>query len=141
MSDLKFSPQFNGAIRVLLIEDMPNLRMQMRNDLLGLGITGIIDEAENIALGVKQLKTNKYDLIICDWNLPDGTGFDLLVKFKESPLSKNTPFVLCTTVDEVSSILKALSAGADEYIVKPWQVAEIKKKIEAVMIKKLSKKS
>lgn len=140
MSDLKFSPQFNGAIRVLLIEDMLNLRTQMKSDLRGLGITGTIDEAENIALGVAQIKANKYDLIICDWNLPDGTGYELLVKFKESAISRSTPFILCTTVDEVTSILKALSAGADEYIVKPWQVSELKKKIEAVMAKKAQKK-
>lgn len=140
MSDLKFGAQFNGAIRVLLIEDMLNLRTQMKNDLRGLGITGTIDEAENIALGVAQIKANKYDLIICDWNLPDGTGYELLVKFKESAISRSTPFILCTTVDEVTSILKALSAGADEYIVKPWQVGELKKKIEAVMAKKAQKK-
>lgn len=140
MSELKFGPLFNCSIRVLLIEDMPDLRVQMKNDLRGLGITGTIDEAENIALGVAQIKANKYDLIICDWNLPDGTGYELLVKFKESAISKSTPFVLCTTVDEVSSILKALSAGADEYIVKPWQVSELKKKLEAVMVKKAQKR-
>lgn len=140
MSDLKFSPNFNFAIKVLLIEDMANFRAQMTQDLRNLGLLGEIDEAENISQGVAKLKQSKYDLVICDWNLPDGTGYDLLIKFKESVLSRTTPFVLCTTVDEVSSILKALAAGADEYIVKPWQVAELRKKIEAVMLKKAQKK-
>lgn len=136
MSVQKFSPNLNLQMRVLLIEDMENFRKQMLNDLRELGLTGIIDEAENIQSAVSLLKQNKYDLILSDWNLPDGTGYDLLVKFKQSALSKNTPYILCTTMDEVSSILKALSAGADEYIVKPWQQAEVRKKIEAVMLKK-----
>ncbi len=136
MSVQKFSPNMNLQMRVLLIEDMENFRKQMLNDLRELGLTGIIDEAENIQSAVSLLKQNKYDLILSDWNLPDGTGYDLLVKFKQSALSKNTPYILCTTMDEVSSILKALSAGADEYIVKPWQQAEVRKKIEAVMLKK-----
>lgn len=140
MSDLKFSPNFNCAIKILLIEDMENFRTQLIQDLRNLGVVGEIDEAENISQSVAKLKQNKYDIVICDWNLPDGTGYDLLIKFKESILSRTTPFVLCTTVDEVSSILKALSAGADEYIVKPWQVAELRKKIEAVMLKKAQKK-
>lgn len=136
MSLQKFSPNMNLQMRVLIIEDMENFRKQMLNDLRELGLTGIIDEAENIQSAVSFLKQNKYDLILSDWNLPDGTGYDLLVKFKQSALSKSTPYILCTTMDEVSSILKALSAGADEYIVKPWQQAEVRKKIEAVMLKK-----
>lgn len=136
MSVQKFSPNMNLQMRVLIIEDMENFRKQMLNDLRELGLTGIIDEAENIQSAVSFLKQNKYDLILSDWNLPDGTGYDLLVKFKQSALSKSTPYILCTTMDEVSSILKALSAGADEYIVKPWQQAEVRKKIEAVMLKK-----
>ncbi len=139
MSNLKFSSQINPNIKVLLIEDMENFRVQMMQDLRSLGITGQIDQAENIAQGVERIKSARYDLVICDWNLPDGVGYDLLVKFKESHLLKLTPFVMCTTVDEISSILKAVQAGADEYIVKPWQVTELKKKIEAVLIKKAQK--
>lgn len=136
MSDIKFSSHMNLNIRILIIEDMENFRRQMLKDLRDLGMVGTIDEAENIQSAVNLLKQNKYDLILSDWNLPDGTGYDLLVKFKQSALSKNTPYILCTTMDEVSSILKALSAGADEYIVKPWQTNELRKKIEAVMLKK-----
>lgn len=136
MSQLKFSNNINLQMRILLIEDMENFRTQMLKDLRELGIEGVIDEAENIQSAINFLKQNKYDLILSDWNLPDGTGYDLLVKFKQSALSKSTPYVLCTTMDEVTNILKALSAGADEYIVKPWQQAELRKKIEAVMMKK-----
>lgn len=136
MSEIKFSSHMNLNIRILIIEDMENFRRQMLKDLRDLGMVGTIDDAENIQSAVNLLKQNKYDLILSDWNLPDGTGYDLLVKFKQSALSKNTPYILCTTMDEVSSILKALSAGADEYIVKPWQTNELRKKIEAVMLKK-----
>ncbi len=136
MNDVKFSSLINVNMKILLIEDSPNFMEQMKKDLRSLGMAGVIDEAENIAQGVQAIKATKYDLIISDWNLPDGTGYELLVKFKETSYSKTTPFILCTTIDDINQILKALSAGANEYIVKPWKITELKKKIEAVMGKK-----
>lgn len=81
-------------------------------------------------MGSRSFRPKKIQFIICDWNLPDGTGFDLLKKFRKIPAYAGIPFVMCTTMDEISNILEAIQAGANEYIVKPWEIDELRKKIE-----------
>lgn len=122
--------------KLLIIEDMENLRSQMTRDLISLGFKKEqLIEADSLAMAVKQIKNHRPDLIISDWNLPDGIGFDLLVKLKSTPSLAHIPFVLCTTMDDIQNILQAINAGASEYIVKPWNLEELKKKLEVVLAK------
>jgi two-component system, chemotaxis family, chemotaxis protein CheY len=121
---------------VLIIEDLPNISSQLKHDLTQMGISGDIQIAETIAAATQKMNVNKYDIVFIDWLLPDGTGYDILLKFKSSPMFAKTAFIVCTSVNDVQNVLKALTAGADEYIVKPWQLTELKKKIEPVLIAK-----
>lgn len=127
---VKIDDKFPSNITYLLIEDMDSIRVQMRNDLRQLGVTGTILEAACIADAVKIIQTEKIQFIICDWNLPDGTGLNLLIKFRAVKAYATIPFVMCTTMNEIGNILEAIKAGANEYIVKPWQIDELQKKIK-----------
>ena len=133
---IKIPGKFPTAITILLIEDMDNLRVQMISDLKSLGHSGVILEAACVADAIQVIQKNKIDFIICDWNLPDGTGFDLLVKFRKIPAYSHIPYVMCTTMDEISNILNAIQEGANDYIVKPWKVDELNKKITSVWANK-----
>ena len=129
---IKIPGKFPTTITILLIEDMENLRIQMKSDLKSLGHTGIILEAPCIADAIQTIQHNEIDFIICDWNLPDGTGFELLKKFRKIPAYAHIPYVMCTTMDEISNILSAIQEGANDYIVKPWKAEELNKKITSV---------
>ena len=129
---IKLSGKFPKAITILLIEDMDNLRVQMIEDLKSIGHTGSILEAACVADAIRVIQSNQIDFIICDWNLPDGTGFDLLKKFRKIPAYEHIPYVMCTTMDEISNILSAIQEGANDYIVKPWKIEELNKKITSV---------
>lgn len=119
---------------ILHVEDMQQVRMEMKKDLIDMGFPAQkIYQVEDILSFIKFVKNLKPDLIICDWNLPDGTGFDLLKKVKTINALKDIPFVLCTTMDEINNILEAVSAGASEYVVKPWKVDELEKKLKFVL--------
>ena len=122
--------KFPTNLTFLLIEDMDTLRVQMKSDLRKLGVTGTIFEAPCIADAIKIIQSAEIEFIICDWNLPDGTGYDLLQKFRKIPAYAGTPYVMCTTMNEISNILDAIKAGANEYIIKPWDIDELKKKLE-----------
>lgn len=136
MADLKIANSINPNLKILVIEDMENLRAQMISDLISLGFNPeTIASAEDLGHAVGEIKKRIPELIISDWNLPDGIGFDLLVKIKKTPALAHIPFILCTTIDDINNILKAINAGASEYIVKPWQIEELKKKIEITMAK------
>lgn len=133
---VKIPPKFPTDITFLLIEDMDNLRVQMISDLKSLGHTGIILEAPCIADAIQTIQHEEIDFIICDWNLPDGTGFELLKKFRQIPAYAHIPYVMCTTMDEIANILNAIQEGANDYIVKPWKVEELNKKIISVWANK-----
>lgn len=132
----KIPEKFPEDITFLLIEDMDNLRVQLKNDLIQLGHKGIILEAACVKDAIQTIQHEEIDFIICDWNLPDGTGFDLLKKFRKIPAYAQTPYVMCTTMDEISNILSAIQEGASDYIVKPWKIEELHKKITLVWASK-----
>ena len=124
--------QNNGNLleaTVLVVEDMDNLRAQMIKDLRSLGFKGKIVEAVGVESAIQVVKTEKIAFFISDWNLLDGTGLIFLKKIRATPNYANTPFVMCTTKSEVGSVLEAVQAGANDYIVKPWTVDELKKKV------------
>ena len=113
----------------LLIEDMKNLRIKMKEDLQKFIENATFLEAENLAEAYAHCEKENIDMIISDWNLPDGVGIDLLTKIKGTDKFKDVPFLMCTTMDNIDDILNAISAGADEYLVKPWSMDELKDKV------------
>ncbi len=117
-------------ISFLHLEDMSSIRMKLKSDLKALGFTGKIFEAANIKEAIKLCNQEKFDFIISDWNLPDGTGFSFLKKLKATNKFKNIPFLMCTTVDEVEHIISAINEGANEYLVKPWEEADLQEKLD-----------
>ena len=116
-------------VNFLVIEDMDNIRKQLVNDLRQIGVTSKIFEAANLQAAVKICQTEEFAFVISDWNLPDGTGHDFLKKFRAIEKFKKVPFVMCTTNSEINFFLEAVKSGANDYIVKPWKVEELKKKL------------
>ncbi len=114
---------------VLVLEDMTNIREQLVGDLRQIGIIGPILEAENVTQAREFLSNSKFEMVISDWNLPDGTGLDFLRETKAKPSTKNIPFIMCTTMDEITNIMTAIEEGATEYVVKPWDIDELADKV------------
>lgn len=113
---------------------MDTFKNQMIQELQNMGfLKENITHAVDLAACVRCLKLETPDIIISDWNLPDGTGFDLLKKVKTVDNFKDIPFILCTTISEINNILDAVAAGAAEYIVKPWVEEELRKKIKVAI--------
>lgn len=119
-------------IPFLVLEDMDNLRQQLVRDLKTIGINGPIHEAANVQSAINICSTTEIGFVISDWNLPDGTGHDFLKKFRSVSRFNKTPFIMCTTNNEINFFLEAIASGANDYIVKPWTLEELKKKISLV---------
>ena len=69
------------------------------------------------------------DLVLLDWNMPEMNGYDVLVEMKGNDDYKNIPVMMVTTEGQHSSIVAAVRAGADNYLVKPFTVEELQIKI------------
>ncbi|GEM87887.1 response regulator transcription factor [Meiothermus granaticius] len=113
--------------KVLLVEDDPGVREALK---LGLELEGyVVVEAENGAEGLRKLGDNP-DLIVLDVLLPGGDGFGVLREIRRvSPV----PVLMLTALDEVEWRVKGLREGADDYLVKPYALAELVARLEALL--------
>ena len=78
------------------------------------------------------MRGKKYGLVISDWNMEPMTGYDLLREVRADPNLATTPFIMITAESKTENVIAAKKAGVNNYIVKPFNAATLKTKIEAV---------
>lgn len=113
----------------LIIEDEKLFNEYVVESLILLGFNGKFLQAYNLQEASEYLEKERVDFIICDWNLPDGEGFTLLKAVRKLKRFHETPFLMITANDDVDSMLKSSRYGSSEYLVKPFEVSELKDKI------------
>ena len=91
-------------------------------------------ETEEACDGIEALEKlsahyKEIDLVLLDWNMPEMSGYDVLVEIKNSDKYKHIPVMMVTTEGQKSSIVAAVRAGADNYLTKPFTVDELEEKI------------
>lgn len=84
-----------------------------------------------VAQYIEALKRERFDMLLIDWMLPDGTGADLL-QWARGNLGWETPILVLTARDDEETVVKALQAGADDYVVKPPKPAELLARVAAL---------
>lgn len=116
--------------KCLVVDDSKVVRKVVRKIVENLGF-----EAHEACDGSEALsKTGemKFDLIMLDWNMPVMDGMDFFKKFKESANFEGCKVVFCTTENEMPKIQQAVSEGANEYIMKPFDENIVKDKLQQV---------
>ncbi len=108
------------AARVLMIEDEPEIRRFVRMALESEGLE--VFEAVNLKRGLIDAATRRPELIVLDLGLPDGDGLDFIREFRGWSQS---PIVVLSAREGEERKVQALDAGADDYLVKPFGVAEL----------------
>lgn len=109
-------------LRVLVVEDEPVMRKNLVQMLYQAGATDVSERAD-VAGGRAAFASEDFDIILLDLGLPDGNGHDLMTEFKDR--KSNQHIVLVTADDSIDSIQKAISAGANGYVVKPYSQEKI----------------
>ncbi|WP_295967214.1 response regulator transcription factor [uncultured Bartonella sp.] len=115
-------------MRVLLIEDDKSLGRAVRDHLINQN--NAVDWAENLEDAYAAIATTHYDFILLDLRLPDGSGLDFLKNIRANNLG--SPVVILTAHDQISERIEGLNSGADDYIVKPFDLYELTARIGAV---------
>ena len=121
----------NSNIRILVVDDFSPMRKALREALEMLKFTNI-EEAENGFIALEKLDAAKFDLVISDWTMPEMDGLELLEKIKATEKHKHIPVMMVTAEAAQKNILKAIKAGAANYIVKPITVRTLLTKIEKI---------
>lgn len=115
-------------MRILLVEDAEGLGEVIQEQMTAEGHA--IDWVQTISHAETSIHTTHYDLILLDLMLPDGSGIDLLKQIRQS--GATTPVIILTARDQISDRIKGLNAGADDYLVKPFDLSELSARIAAV---------
>jgi two-component system chemotaxis response regulator CheY len=119
------------SIPVLIVDDFAIMRRMVRNSLTQLGFKNIT-EAEDGAAALEKLKTERFELVISDLNMPDMTGIEILQAVRDSEQLKDIHFVLTATEAQRNDAIAATNAGASNYIVKPVTTEVLKQKLAAI---------
>ena len=118
-----------GKMKILIVDDSSVMRKVIKAaaDVLDLETEEAQDGIE--ALNILEENYSDIDLVLLDWNMPGKTGFEVLQEIKENVDYKNIPVMMVTTEGHKTSIVAAVRAGADNYLVKPFTVDELESKI------------
>lgn len=116
-------------MRLLIIEDNVPLADSTRLALIKYGYT--VDIAYDGNIGEEKAYVNDYDVILLDLNLPDKDGLEILKFLRTENIQ--TPIIIVTARDEIKQRALGLDLGADDYITKPFDLVELKSRINAVI--------
>lgn len=115
-------------MRILAVEDDERLVTLLQRGLREEG--HLVDACRSCADALGQAQTIAYDVILLDWMLPDGDGLSLLRSWRDRGLE--TPVLMLTARGAVGERVLGLRSGADDYLVKPFDFAELLARIEAL---------
>jgi two-component system, chemotaxis family, chemotaxis protein CheY len=122
---------FDLSMPILVVDDYSTMIRIIRNLLKQLGFENV-DDASDGSTALAKMQGKKYGLVISDWNMEPMTGYDLLKEVRASPEFSNTPFIMITAESKTENVIAAKKAGVNNYIVKPFNAATLKTKMEAV---------
>ena len=114
--------------RVLIVEDEPAIRQFLRLALSGDG--GAVYEAGTISAGLTEAAERRPDLVILDLGLPDGDGSEFIRAYRDW---SDAPLLVLSARSQEADKVGALEAGADDYLVKPFGVAELLARVHALL--------
>jgi len=116
-------------MRILLAEDDPMIGESLRKGLRGEGFT--VDWVQDGPSAERALETSDYALVLLDLGLPRKDGLAVLGGWRQRGLT--VPVLILTARDAVPDRVKGLDSGADDYLVKPFDVAELKARLRALL--------
>ncbi len=115
-------------MRILLIEDEAALARPVKEHLEA--DQNIVEWFDTLDEADAALRTLEYDVVLLDLQLPDGDGLEFLSNLRDRAL--RTPIIILTARDKVSDRIDGLNRGADDYVIKPFDLDEVKARIHTV---------
>ena len=124
-------------MRILVVEDDAGIASGLRSNLQQRGYA--VDVCGTLDSAWAALRSEVFDLVLLDLCLPDGDGGDLLQRLRQSQAAKDslpdvlTPVLIMTARDQVADRISGLNLGADDYLVKPFDLDELEARMRALL--------
>ena len=116
---------------ILILEDEPSSRALLKAMLKSIGYNSV-SETEDAETALEVLKEKKVNLILSDWLLPGMSGLEFFRAVRENEAYKEIPFLLVSGQSEKAQVIEAIKSGVDGYILKPFSVHDIRKRIDQI---------
>ena len=123
----------NLDMNVLIVDDYKTMLRIVRNLLKQIGFNNVDEAADGAEALAKMREGKEYGLVISDWNMEPMTGYEFLKEVRADDQLKETPFIMVTAESKTDNVIAARKAGVNNYIVKPFNAATLKTKLEAVL--------
>ncbi len=117
-------------MRILVVDDEQDLCEILQYNL---ETEGYEVHTANSAEEAMRLPLENYDLILLDVMMGQMSGFQMALKMKENPVTSQVPIIFITALEGEDSLVRGLNIGADDYMVKPLSLREVKARIKAVL--------
>jgi two-component system chemotaxis response regulator CheY len=121
-----------AAIKVLIVDDQQSMRLLIRGGLQQLGFRDF-DEAADGEAGLRSLVASPAQLVISDFNMPKLDGLGLLRAVRVYPPTAKVAYIMLTGRGDMDLVQRAMQFGVNNFLVKPFTIATLREKIEAVM--------
>jgi DNA-binding response OmpR family regulator len=122
--------------RVLIIEGDPDIAGFIEVNLRGIGFLDVITEGDGDS-GLERIKRENFDLVICGSMMPGLLGDEVVQRVRADARTRNLPVVMLTSQAAIAPICRAMEAGADDYMTKPFDPIELLAHIRAVLRRRL----
>ena len=114
----------------LVVDDSKVIRKVARHILETLNFT--VEEAEDGREALSRIENNMPDVVLLDWNMPVMSGMEFLRQLRQTDFAVQPKVVFCTTENDSAHIRAAIDAGADEYVMKPFDRDTLESKLQIV---------
>ena len=119
-------------MRFLVVDDFSTMRRIVRNLLKELGYANV-DEAEDGVMALAKLRSEQFDFVVSDWNMPNMDGLELTQAIRRHERISSLPVLMVTTRGLKQDVIAAMQAGVNGYVVKPFAPDVLKDKISLIL--------
>jgi len=121
-------------MKALVVDDSQSMRNIVKGGLKKMACFGEIIEAENGREALKRMEEDgPFAIVFLDWYMPEMDGYDCLLKIRQNQQWKDTKIMMVTTENQQENIVRAVMAGANEYLMKPFDEEMLEQKVKMVL--------
>ena len=124
-----------SKISVLVVDDAPFIRDLVKKCLRNAFPGIVVEDAVNGRKAQSLMMHNSYDMVLCDWEMPEMSGLELLTWTREQENSKTLPFIMVTSRGDKENVIQAIQAGVSDFVGKPFTNEQLLTKVKKSLSK------
>lgn len=124
-----------SKVKVLVVDDAPFIRDLIRKCLRNAFPGIVVEDAVNGRKAMALLGREDFDLVLCDWEMPEMSGLELLTWCREQPQMKTMPFIMVTSRGDKENVVQAIQAGVSDFVGKPFTNEQLMTKVKKALTK------